>query len=368
MHSVWFGEFMGTLVLVLLGNGVNAGVTLRKSYAADAGWMVITTGWALAVLCGVVVAQAFGSPGAHLNPAITLAAAVISGNYGQVACLLVGAVAGRDERRALMALHYAPALALTPDPAAKLGVFCTNAAVRSPLANLFSEILGTAVLVVVANAIFSHGVAMNGPAAGIGPWLVGSLVWGIGLSLGGTTGYAINPARDLGPRIVHALLPIPGQGRIELALCAHSDHRRLAGGALAGLLLHFAHLKVRTSAKQTASHPFAKNDERMVSVHNAQNRMRAEFRPLFPQIATSPAESLLRLTQQLTHSRQDAMTASAAMAAVSARTMRGPSDTARQPLASKSASSWEPIHLQDRWRFERAGISTRGRCNRFSIA
>ena len=88
MHSVWFGEFMGTLVLVLLGNGVNAGVTLRKSYAADAGWMVITTGWALAVLCGVMVAQAFGSPGANFNPAITLAAAVISGNYGS--CSFIG--------------------------------------------------------------------------------------------------------------------------------------------------------------------------------------------------------------------------------------------------------------------------------------
>ncbi len=99
MHSIWFGEFMGTLVLVLLGDGVNAGVTLRKSYAADSGWMVITTGWALAVLCGVLVAQAFGSPGAHLNPAITLAAAVVSGNYAQLADLLVGAVAGRDVRR-----------------------------------------------------------------------------------------------------------------------------------------------------------------------------------------------------------------------------------------------------------------------------
>ena len=99
MHSIWFGEFMGTLVLVLLGNGVNAGVTLRKSYAADSGWMVITTGWALGVLCGVVVAQAFGSPGANLNPAITLAAAVISGDYAQLLVYLVRAVARRNGRR-----------------------------------------------------------------------------------------------------------------------------------------------------------------------------------------------------------------------------------------------------------------------------
>ena len=143
---------------------------------------------------------------------------------------------------ALVALHYAPHWSLTPDPAAKLGVFCTNAAVRSPLANILSEMLGTAVLVVVAAAIFSHGVAMNGQRPGLGPWLVGSLVWGIGLSLGGTTGYAINPARDLGPRIVHALAADSRQGRIELELCAHSRSSALAGGALAGLLLRYAHL------------------------------------------------------------------------------------------------------------------------------
>jgi glycerol uptake facilitator protein len=241
MHSIWFGEFMGTLVLVLLGDGVCAGVTLRKSYAADSGWMVITTGWALAVLCGVIVAQAFGSPGANLNPAITLAAAVAGGNYASLlyfwSAQLLGAMGGAT----LVALHYAPHWKLTPDPAAKLGVFCTNAAVRSPLANLFSEMLGTAVLVVVANAIFSHGVAMSGPAAGLGLWLVGSLVWGIGLSLGGTTGYAINPARDLGPRIVHALLPIPGKGGSNWRYAPIPIIGDLAGGALAGLLVHYAH-------------------------------------------------------------------------------------------------------------------------------
>src|SRR5580698_10463806 len=147
MHSVWFGEFMGTLVLILLGNGVNAGVTLRKSYAADSGWIVITTGWALAVLCGVLVAQAFGSSGANLNPAITLASAVVSGDYSSLLSMwsaqLLGAICGA----CLVALHYAPHWRLTPDPAAKLGVFATNAAVRRPLLNIFSEIIGTAVLV-----------------------------------------------------------------------------------------------------------------------------------------------------------------------------------------------------------------------------
>jgi glycerol uptake facilitator protein len=242
MHSVWFGEFLGTLVLILFGNGVGANVTLRKSYAADAGWMVVTTGWALGVLCGVLVAQAFGSPGANLNPAITLAAAIISGNYSQVLLMWSAQLLGAMGGATLTVLHFAPHWKLTPDPAAKLGIFCTNAAVHSPLANIFSEVLGTAVLVVVAASIFSHGVSVNGPAAGMGPWLVASLVWGIGLSLGGTTGYAINPARDLGPRIVHALLPIPGKGSSNWRYAPIPIIGGLGGGALAGLLLHYAHL------------------------------------------------------------------------------------------------------------------------------
>jgi len=147
MHSPWFGEFMGTLVLILLGNGVCAAVTLRKSYAADAGWMVVTTGWALAVLCGVLVAQAFGSPGANLNPAITLSTAVSSGDYTSLLSLwsaqLLGAMCGAS----LTVLHYAPHWAVTPDPAAKLGVFCTNGAIRSPLFNFIGEVIGTMVLV-----------------------------------------------------------------------------------------------------------------------------------------------------------------------------------------------------------------------------
>jgi len=240
MHSVWFGEFMGTLVLVLLGNGVCAAVTLRKSYAADAGWMVITTGWALAVLCGVLVAQAFGSPGANLNPAISLSTAIVGGDYSQLLSLwsaqLLGAMCGA----ALTVLHYGPHWRLTPDPGAKLGVFCTNGAVPNPLFNLISEIIGTMMLVIVANAIFSHGVSVGGPAAGVGQWLVASLVWGIGLSLGGTTGYAINPARDLGPRLIHALLPIPGKGNSNWSYAAIPVAGPLIGGALAGLLLHFA--------------------------------------------------------------------------------------------------------------------------------
>jgi glycerol uptake facilitator protein len=242
MHSVWFGEFMGTLVLVLLGNGVCAGVTLRKSYAADSGWMVITTGWALAVLCGVLVAQAFGSSGANLNPAITLAIAVNNGDYSQLAWLWSAQLLGAMGGAALMALHYAAHWKLTPDPAAKLGIFCTNAAVRNPPINLLNEALGTAVLVVVAFAIGSRGVAANGVVAGMGQWLVASLVWGIGLSLGGTTGYAINPARDLGPRLVHWLLPIPGKGGSNWSYALIPIVGPLLGGALAGVLLRYTHL------------------------------------------------------------------------------------------------------------------------------
>ena len=241
MHSPWFGEFMGTLVLVLLGNGVNAGVTLRKSYAADSGWIVITTGWALGVLLGVIVAQGFGSHDAALNPAITLAAAVLTGKFDQVLWMwsaqLLGAMCGA----ALVALHYAPHWSHTPDPAAKLGVFCTGPAVRSPLANLFSEVLGTALLVVIAGAIFSPGVAEHGPVAGLGPLLVGSLVWGIGLSLGGTTGYTINPARDLGPRLTHFLLPIPGKGSSNWSYAPIPVVGPLIGAVLAGLLLRATH-------------------------------------------------------------------------------------------------------------------------------
>jgi glycerol uptake facilitator protein len=241
MHSPWFGEFMGTLVLVLLGNGVCAGVSLRKSYAADSGWIVITAGWALAVMCGVMVAQGFGSRSSSLNPAITLAGAILTGNYANVLWLwsaqLLGAICGAS----IMALHYAPHWTHTPDPATKLGVFCTAPAVYSPAANVISEVIGTAVLVIVAGAIFSPGVAEKGPAAGIGPWLVSSLVWGIGLSLGGTTGYAINPARDLGPRIAHALLPIPGKGGSNWRYAPVPVFGPLLGGVLAGVFLRFTH-------------------------------------------------------------------------------------------------------------------------------
>ena len=243
MHSVWFGEFMGTLVLVLLGNGVNAGVTLRKSYAADSGWMVIATGLGTgralrrAGCAGLRQPRRESESRHHAGERSQSAA-----DYSHMLSLWLAQLLGAMGGAALVALHYAPHWRLTPDPAAKLGIFCTNAAVQSPLANIFSEMIGTAVLVLVAGAIFSHGVSANGPAAGLGPWLVASLVWGIGLSLGGTTGYAINPARDLGPRLIHALLPIPGKGGSNWSYAPIPLIGDLLGGALAGLLLRYAHL------------------------------------------------------------------------------------------------------------------------------
>ena len=236
MLSPWFGEFMGTLILILLGDGVVAGVLLKKSKAENSGWIVITAGWALAVMCGVFTAIACGSPGAHLNPAVTLGVALRTGNFSDfvpfVAAQLLGAFAGAT----LVYLHYLPHWEQTPDASAKLGVFSTGPAIRNLPMNFISEVIGTFVLVFVVAAIFSKRVALAGPAAGLGPYLVACLVWGIGLSLGGTTGYAINPARDLGPRIAHAVLPIAGKGGSDWGYAPIPVFGPLVGGALAGLL------------------------------------------------------------------------------------------------------------------------------------
>ena len=242
VHSAWLGEFLGTFILILLGNGVNASVSLRKTYAENAGWMVVTTGWGIAVLCGVLTAQAFGSPGAHLNPAISLSAAVISGDFSHLASFWSAQLLGAMTGATLTWLFFYPHWKVTPEPGTKLGVFCTGPAIPHLPSNLLGEATGTFVLVLVAGAIFSHGVSASGPAPALGPWLVASLVWGIGLSLGSTTGYAINPARDLGPRLVHFLLPIAGKGPSNWRYAPIPIVGDLAGAALAGLLLRFAHL------------------------------------------------------------------------------------------------------------------------------
>ena len=230
------GEFMGTLVLILMGNGAVANVLLRKSKAEDSGWIVIATGWALAVMTGVFTAIACGSSDAHLNPAVTLGFAVRSGDYSRVLPYALAQILGAMTGAALVWVHFLPHWSQTPDPDRKLGCFCTAPAIRHPAANLLSEIIGTFVLVLVAAAIFSKAVAAQGLAAGLGPYLIGSLVWGIGLSLGGTTGYAINPARDLGPRIAHSLLPIAKKGGSDWGYSLVPILGPLAGGALAGVV------------------------------------------------------------------------------------------------------------------------------------
>lgn len=237
MLSPWFGEFMGTMVLILLGDGVVAGVLLRKSKAENSGWLVITAGWAFAVMCGIFTAIACGSPEAHINPAVTLGIAVRTGNYSRCFPFFLAQVAGAIVGATVVWIHYWPHWKETPEAGTKLAIFCTAPAIRKYPANFLSEVIGTFVLVFVVSAIFSKGVAATGPAAGLGPYLVGSLVWGIGLSLGGTTGYAINPARDLGPRIAHALLPIPGKGSSDWSYSFIPALAPLAGGALAGLLV-----------------------------------------------------------------------------------------------------------------------------------
>ena len=202
---------MGTFIMMLLGNGVVAGVSLKRSKAENSGWMVVATAWGFAVLCGIFIANLFGSKDGHLNPTITLAFAIENHDFSKVLPYAVAQFAGGFCGAVLVWLFYLPHWKVTEDPKVKRGVFCTSPAIRNYPANLFSECIATFVLVLVAGSISSKLVLSSGAPAGFGPLLVGCLVWGIGLSLGGTTGYAINPARDLGPRIAHALLPISGK-------------------------------------------------------------------------------------------------------------------------------------------------------------
>jgi glycerol uptake facilitator protein len=211
----FFGEFIGTLVLILLGEGANAAVLLKRSKAENSGWIVITAGWAFAVFSGVVTAIACGSPGAHLNPAVTVAVAIKTGDYSHVVPFIAAQMLGSFCGAVLVYLFYHPHFAVTDDAGLKLAVFATGPTFRRPAWNVFCEALATAVLLLVIGAIGAKTFAPAGPAPGLAPYMVGILVWAIGLSLGGTTGYAINPARDLAPRIAHALLPIQGKGNSD---------------------------------------------------------------------------------------------------------------------------------------------------------
>jgi glycerol uptake facilitator protein len=206
--SIFGAEVIGTGLLILLGNGVVAGVLLSQSKAENAGWIVITFGWGMAVMVGVFAIGQFS--GAHLNPAVTLGFAVIGDTaWEDVPKYLGGEFVGAFIGATLVWAAYLPHWGATEDPGLKLACYSTAPAIRNTAANIICEIIGTFVLVFGVLAFFANP---DTAATGLGGLLVGLLVFAIGLSLGGPTGYAINPARDLGPRIMHAILPIAGKG------------------------------------------------------------------------------------------------------------------------------------------------------------
>jgi glycerol uptake facilitator protein len=218
--SVYLAEMVGTTILIILGDGVVANVVLRKSKGQDSGWIVIATGWGLAVALAVYTVGRVS--GAHINPAVTIGLAAIgSFPWAQVPGYVAAQMAGAFLGATIVWLSYLPHWAATEDKASKLGIFATGPAIRHLPGNILAEIIGTAVLVFCVLAIGANAQGLTKPGGidlsiafsnGLQPFLVGVLVWGIGLSLGGATGYAINPARDLGPRLAHALLPIAGKG------------------------------------------------------------------------------------------------------------------------------------------------------------
>jgi glycerol uptake facilitator protein len=212
--SAFTAELIGTMFLILLGNGVVANVVLKGTKGFNAGWMVITTGWALAVYVGVVIASPFS--GAHLNPAVTIGLAIAGKfSWSKVIPYIVAQIIGSVIGAILVWVVYKDHFNTTTDPDAQLGVFSTSPAIRNTLFNLLSEVIGTFVLVFVlfyfTNAEISDKKTPVGLGS-LGALPVAFLVWAIGLSLGGTTGYAINPARDFGPRLAHSLLPIHKKG------------------------------------------------------------------------------------------------------------------------------------------------------------
>ncbi len=229
--NVFFAELIGTALLILLGNGVVAGVLLKNSKAEGAGWLVITIAWGLAVTFGVYAVGAVS--GAHLNPAVTLALAATGAfDWAQVPVYIIAQMLGAILGACLVYLHYLPHWAKTDDASLKRAVFCTAPAERHTLSNFTSEFIGTFVLLFGLSAL-----GMNKFAEGLNPLAVGALVLSIGLSLGGSTGYAINPARDLAPRIAHALLPIPNKGDSDWGYAWIPVVAPILGG-IAGAMAH----------------------------------------------------------------------------------------------------------------------------------
>lgn len=229
MHP-YLGEFFGTALLILLGNGVVANLVLRDSKAYNAGWLAISVGWGLAVMLSVYAVGNFS--GAHLNPAVSVALAVAgSFSWGEVPLYILSQVGGAFTGSLLVWLHYRSHWEKTPDPDTKLAVFCTGPAIRNTVSNLINEIIGTAILIL--GLLF---IGANKFAEGLNPVIVGLLIVSIGLSLGGTTGFAINPARDFGPRLAHALLPIPGKRDSDWAYSWIPVVGPIVGGVIGALL------------------------------------------------------------------------------------------------------------------------------------
>ncbi|HSR49964.1 MAG TPA: MIP/aquaporin family protein [Acidobacteriota bacterium] len=242
--SVYTAEFVGTLLLILLGDGINANVLLSRSKGENSGWIVITVGWGLAVAMAVYAVGRIS--GAHINPAVTLGlASAGSFPWEQVPGYLFAQMSGAFVGAGLVWLAYLPHWAATPDPALKLGVFCTAPAIRSRGANFLCEVIGTAVLVFGIMAIAANAALLDGPqhidlsvafSSGFQPLLVGLLVAVIGMGLGGPTGFAINPARDLGPRLAHALLPVAGKKDSDWTYAWIPVLGPITGGILGALL------------------------------------------------------------------------------------------------------------------------------------
>lgn len=203
---MFLAELFGTMTLIVFGDGVVANVLLNKSKGQNSGWIVITTGWAMAVMAGIFVSTAMGGPGS-LNPAFQIASMLTGGDFNTALMNLLGEFTGAFVGAILVWLAYLPHWAETDNAGLKLAVFSTGPAIRNPGLNLLTEIIATFMLGLVATAI----PAAIG-ATGMVGFVVGMVIWAMGLSLGGPTGYALNPARDLGPRIAHFLLPIAGKG------------------------------------------------------------------------------------------------------------------------------------------------------------
>ena len=210
--NIFIPEFIGTMLLIIFGDGVVANVVLSKTKGQNSGWIVIATGWAMAVVVGVYAS--WGFTGAHINPAVTIGLWAIGLVKTEVVPIyLIAQFSGAFVGGVIVWLAYHQHFAETENPALKLATFCTGPALRTPGWNLVTEIIGTFTLLYGVLAMLGPNLKPNtGLGASLGPFIVGMLVWAIGLSLGGPTGYAINPARDLGPRISHAVLPIVGKG------------------------------------------------------------------------------------------------------------------------------------------------------------